>query len=430
MIGCVGPPRRRGVMLLIVLWVVTILSLLAYSVIYQTALETRLTSIRKKTVQAKASARAGLAKGFADLQNDLINDLSEEVDIFDSEGDYWALGEDEDNRIDVELTDNSTYTIETVDENRYFNLNSMSATSRPLLEEIIELIGYEEDDAKIVASAIIDYADEDEDPALDSSSGDEGVAYGMIRADNEGQGRVSEDEVDPVVFPNEAYRSVDQLLDVYGVTPELYFGPGTEEAEHFRKAMELGEQARRGESFLIKDRRRRRDEEPLGLRDFFTVSTVRNLNINTAPQHVLEAYFIAGGRSDGDRLAETVIKQRRGGKSRRIDREDAFKSDAEISAFGDLAPLVGPLNAIYPMGVISTHFTLTSTGEVGEVRQVLRVTVRRQMLELQRDETFESRDRDRDRRDLYDQRSRRRADKDDELTVRNPAIYIEKWHPT
>ncbi len=429
MIGCVKPPRRRGIMLLIVLWIVAILSLLAYSVIYQAALETRLTSVRKRTVQAKAAARAGLAKGMVDLQNDLINDLSEEFEIYDSEGDYWALGQDEDERIDVELAGGATYTIETVDENRFFNLNAMTAANRVLLEEIIEKIGYEEEDAKIVASAIIDYADGDEDPSLDSSSGDEGTAYAMIQADNEGR-RVREDDVEPMIFPNEAYRGVDQLLDVYGVTPELYFGPESEEAEYFRRQMKLGEVARRGEAFLIRDTRRRRGEEVLGLRDFFTVTDVRELNINTAPQHVLEVYFKAGGRSDGDRLAETVIKQRRGGKSRRIDREDAFKSEDEVAANGDLGSILGALESIYPLGVISSHFTLTSTGRVGEVRQVLRVTVLRRMFELQRDETFESRDRSREQQEGYDQRSRRRQDSDDELTVRNPGIYIVKWHPT
>jgi len=422
--------RRRAVMLILVLWVVTILSLLAYSIIYTTTLETRISTVRKRTVQAKALARAGIAKGYIDLRNDLIGDLSTEDGVFDSEGDYWAQGEDD--KTDVEMErDGGTFTVTVVDEDRLFNINSIGAPQKPLLIEIAKMIGYEEEDAKLVASAIIDYADQDEDASIDNPSENEGVTYATLQAESEG-GRVPDPEdIEPMSFPNERYRTVEQLLDVYGVTPELYFGPGSEEAEHFRNEMKIGAQARRGESFILKEpRRRRRDEPVLGLRDFFTATDTEALNLNTAPAHVLEALFRAAGRTDGDRLAESVIKHRRGGKSRRIKPDDAFKSLGDVQQYGDLQGIYSAMENFQPINVVSAHFTLTSTGTVGDVRQTLSMTVRREMIDLQRNETFESRDDARERQERYDGNRKRRTVKEDEMRVRYPAIYVESWNPT
>lgn len=421
--------RRRAVMLILVLWIVTILSLLAYSIIYTTTLETRITGVRKRGIRAEALARAGLAKGFADLRNDLINDLSEEQEIFDSEGDYWAVGDDDKTDIEFEEGEGS-FTVVVQDENRLLNLNAISTQHKALLVEIVEMIGYEEEDAKIVAAAIIDYADGDEDASIDNPSQNEGVTYAVFAAESAGERTIDPEEIEPLAFPNEPYRTVDQLLDVYGVTPELFFGPGSPEAEHFRREMELGVQARRGESFIIKERRRRRDEPVLGLRDFFTVSDIESLNINTAQVHVLEALLRAAGRTDGDRVAESVVKQRRGGRTRRIKSDDAFKNLQEVQDFGDLAGSFDAMTSMHNINVTSTHFTLTSTGTVGDVRSTLSVTVRREMIDLQRSETFESRDNTREREDRYLQRRKRHTNKDDELQVRYPAIYIEQWNPT
>ena len=48
--------KRRSVVLIVVLWITAVLSMMAYSVIYQATLETRLTSVRKRSLQAEPLA--------------------------------------------------------------------------------------------------------------------------------------------------------------------------------------------------------------------------------------------------------------------------------------------------------------------------------------------------------------------------------------
>ena len=419
-------PRRtgsRGIMLILVLWIVTILTIMAYSVIYQITLETRITSTRKKTLEAKNLARAGLARGFADLRNDLIFDFSEDGDEtppFDALGDVWA--DPEQGKVDIEMG-NGTYTVEIQDVNRLLNLNNFNPSNRILLQKIIEQIGYEEEEAIVTAAAIIDYADVDEAPSTDSPTDNEAYTYGGLIAEAEG-GIVRESEIQPVILPNEPYLSVDALLEVYGVTPELFFGPESEEAEFY--AEELG--YRWGDRFEMRSRRRSRfDGPPVGLRDFFTVQGNARTNINTAPRHVIQALLEAAGATDGDRLAESFIKDRPGGGRGRLDNDNALKSIQEAQASRTIGAYVGPMSSLHPLDVRSNFFKLTSTGTVGQVRQTLTVTVRRQLEDIRRDEDFETLDRAREREERLDSRRERWEDEDNENLIRIPTIRVVSW---
>lgn len=59
---------KRGIMLVLVLWMTAILSMMSYSVLYQVTIEMRLGSVRNRALQSEMLARAGLAKAFADLR--------------------------------------------------------------------------------------------------------------------------------------------------------------------------------------------------------------------------------------------------------------------------------------------------------------------------------------------------------------------------
>jgi type II secretory pathway component PulK len=419
--------RRRGIMLVLVLWVVTILSLLMYSLLFNLTLETRITSVRKKTVQAKAIARAGLAKGFVDLRNDLIADFSDEtIPAFDAEGDYWAKPEE--GKDDEEFGDGN-YTVTIEDQERFLSLRALSPTNRILLEKLIEEIGYNEDDAKIAAAAIIDFADEDEAPVLDSAPETEAIAYGLLKAEDEGI-RADEDDVVKVIFPNEAYLTVETLLEVYGVTPDLYFGPETPEAIYYNNLLAKDGKKRRDDRFRIENKRQRFDsdlERNLGLRDFFTADSNGQVNLNTAPKHVLMALFLAAGRDDADRAADDVIRYRRGGKDRRIDNDSAFTTVDDFSKLDTLASVLGPLQAIHPLGVRSEKFLVRSRATYGSQQTELAVLVSRELIQIQRDESFEALDRQRERLERFDDRRKRWEDKDDELLIRIPSIYVVRW---
>jgi hypothetical protein len=244
----------------------------------------------------------------------------------------------------------------------------------------------------------------------------------VIKAEDEQAGVADVDEVEPLVFRNEDYLTVDELLEVFGVSPAIFFGPHTPEAEYFSQFFD----APAGERFLSQL------EEPLtydtgrsyGLRDYFTVHGTGQLNINSIPFHVLVAMGkMAGG--DGEAFAERVLKNRRGGKDRDIDNSGAYKDGTDLARDVEVA---GVLNAVQGMGlpidVKSTTFRIVSTGVVGDVRSTLEVLVYREMRRMVRDETFEARERAAERRERNSGRYERRQDRADESIVRYPYVRV------
>lgn len=412
---------ERAIILVLVLWMVVILSLLAYSLLFQVGTETTITSTRKKHIKAMALARAGVGKAIVDLRNDLLFDSVEENKNFDGEGDVWARPEE--GKLEVVLGKDDSdgyYTTRVIDEESLFNINGFSGTNMIVLQKIIEQIGYEEEDAKIVAAAIVDYRDGDLIPVLENpASNDEGQAYAIVKGEDEG-GETDPDEVIPIRFRNEAYMTVDELLDVYGVTPDLFFGPGTPEAEHYKRVM--GEPV--GDRFFIKDRRRRSDEPVLGLRDYFTVWGSGALNLNTAQYHVLWALAEASGSIDGDSFAERVIRTRRGGKDSDIDNDRAFKDGADMAANGEIQAGLNASGNFYGVGIKSSTFRIISEGHVGEVTARYTVIVTRQLITMNRREDFEYMDRARERMDRNSGRTQRRENSDDERRVNYPYVRI------
>lgn len=412
--------RRRGVILLLVLWIVVVLSLITYSLLFQITTEAAITTTRKRSLQAEALARAGIAKAIVDLRNDMVFDHAQEGKIFDAEGDVWARPEE--GRLEATLgrrEDEGTFTTYVYDEEGLLNINQFIAPNMKLLETIITQIGYNEDDAKIVAAAIVDWRDGDFTPVLPDSPGpDEGTAYAVMKGEDEG-GETDQDEVQPLVFRNENFLSVDELLEVYGVTPDLYFGPDTPEARHYNAL--LGTAA--GERFKIEEKQDRpRGQRNLGLRDYFTVHGAGTLNINTAPEHVLRALAVAAGLDES--LGETIVDSRRGGKEEDLDNDEAFEDMTEVQANADTAQLVAAASPLYPIGVTSSIFRIRSRGVVGNVTYRLEALAFRKMLLLTRDEAFEYSERAEERLERNAGRSQRREDKENEQQTRYPYVTI------
>lgn len=419
--------QQRGLMLVMVLWVVTILSLLMYSLLYSLTLETVLTSTRKKSMQAEALARAGFAKAVADLKNDLIVDNTDDEDPpFDAEGDFWA--DPEEGKEEVEFGD-GVYNVTVKDHERLLNLNNHSGTNKVLFQKIAEEIGYDEEDAKIVAAAIVDYGDRDEICVLDEYLGQpEGLVYGTLLAEDRGLS-TREDDVEYIKMSNEGYYNVGELLEVYGVTPDLYFGPETPEAEHYKKVMGYEDGRRSFDRFQMERRRRSRldDGPPKGLRDYFNVRINSQLNLNTAEHHVLTALFKAAGNENGEDVAEDVIRTRRGGSDRRVDNDNAFKSPQDLQQHADIASWVGQAGNFHPIGFTSAQFDIISVATVNGVSKTLTASVTRQMITYQREESFELLDRAREFEDQNRGLQERIEDSDNELIRRIPVVYLDRW---
>jgi type II secretory pathway component PulK len=421
--------RQRGIVLVLVLWMVVVLSLIAYSLLFQVTTESSMTAARKKHLKAEALARAGVARAIVDLRNDIIFDHAEEAKRFDAEGDPWARPEED--KDEFALADeifagderDGYFSVRVYDEDGLFNINRISHSNRQILQTIMEKIGYSEEDAVLAAAAIVDWRDSDMQVGLaDSPHTDEGIAYAILKGEDTG-GETDPERVEPIVLRNEDFLTLDELLEVYGVTPDLYFGPGTAEAKYYNQQLGIEETRRRDRFHVEEPRRRRGDPPPLGLRDYLTVHGSGILNINTAPAHVLDALAVASGAGD-EGFGERVLRLRRGGRENNITNSNAFEDFTEVMANAEVQGVVGVARALYPIGVQSTTFRIVSFGVVEEVRARKEVLVFREMARLNRDEAFEYSDRVSSRLERNRDRFRRRENNQNEEVINHPYVRI------
>ncbi len=416
--------KNRGVVLVIVLWLIVILSLMAYSLLFQVSSEVTVTSTRKKQLQAEFLARAGLSKAIIDLKNDLLFDVSsEENKAFDAEGDVWARPEE--GKEEVYLTrdeEEGYYDVRVYDEESLINLKIMSQSNLKVLQNILVHFGYDEKDAEIAAAAIVDWQDPDLIPAYPNANAEEeGIFYSILRGEDTG-GETDPDDASPIPMRNENFLTTDELLEVYGVTPEAYFGYETPEAEYFKEEMNIDY----GGRFELDPPRRSRldDGPPPALRDIFTVYGTGILNMNTAPVYVLEAYAAGAGHSDPGSFADRVIRTRRGSKETNIDNSSAFKDRAALQSNTEISGVVAMGNNSIPTDVRSTTFRIVSEGHVGDVKVRIEALVFRKLLRLNRNEDFEYMERAEERRDVNSARYERRENRDNENQILYPYVRI------
>mgnify|MGYP000598559716 CR=1 FL=1 len=234
---------------------------------------------------------------------------------------------------------------------------------------LLRVLGVEEEKAKEIALAIVDWRDPDlvsgPNPAVRESE------YYASKQLEESHGRRREG---PPVYmsKNDNFTTLEELLDVYGVTPELFFGKETRRSRKSRIQASARDRVQRPEGGTVGQRR--------GLRDFLTVWSDGSINVNTAPVEVLAAIAAGAGRAPEDAigLAETAVSQRGGD---RPDTNNAFRQLADFQKNTGF-PAVGQSGA--RLTVISTTFQITALGTVRPskdarpIEHSVRVVVRRQ----------------------------------------------------
>jgi len=82
--------RRRAVILILSMWMVVVLSLLAYSLDFEVRVETKLTVTYRDQFRAEQLAQLGVARAVADIRNDHLIQPEPGVRAFDALGDTWA----------------------------------------------------------------------------------------------------------------------------------------------------------------------------------------------------------------------------------------------------------------------------------------------------------------------------------------------------
>ncbi len=190
---------RSGVVLVLVLWLMAFLSMMVLSFLRNERIELRVASGQADRMRAMELCKSGVAMAAAVLASDET--------AYDTAFDEWK-GSDEDFKEHVmgddgyfslifnDLDDQAEIAYGLSDENGKINLNSAPA------DVLAELPGMDEE----IAAAIVDWRDEDED----TQNGAESAYYQGLDP--------------PYACKNAPFETVEELLFVKGVTPDLLYG--------------------------------------------------------------------------------------------------------------------------------------------------------------------------------------------------------------
>jgi general secretion pathway protein K len=223
---------RNGIALIMVLWALTILSVLVFSFSLMARTETHSTASFKTAVTGRFLAEAGVERGIMEILYRNVN-----------KGQAVAVAGMEVLRVDGTLyagtIEKSGYTFRITDESGKIPLNALTDTSGILLKNLLKNLGYQPEEADTVVDSVLDWRDQDE---LHRLSGAESDYYMSLP--------------NPYKAKNGKFDTLEELLLVKGVTPAMLYGDGT------RK----------------------------GIIDFLTVySNTNAINVNAAPKEVLAA---------------------------------------------------------------------------------------------------------------------------------------------
>lgn len=223
---------QRGVALLIVLWVMTILMATVLSFSLMTRAETRGTLTFRDRLEKKYLAEAGLERGIAEMINHGVN-ANRTVTLEGEE--LWQR----DGTAYTGKLGNGGYVVRIFDESGKIPLNGLTDASAVILRNLLVNLGSSPQEADGICDAILDWKDADD---LHRLSGAESDDYQSLKA--------------PYRARNGNFESLEELLLVKGVTPAVLFGTET------RK----------------------------GLIQFVTLyNTTNRINLTVAPREVLEA---------------------------------------------------------------------------------------------------------------------------------------------
>jgi general secretion pathway protein K len=196
------PPKDKGFALLIVLWVVSALAVMGLSLSFAARTETYGTLSYKESLQNRLLAECGVERAVVELlyrQAVMKAGKAEEIPVWRTDGTTYA----------VPLY-NGFSTVRITDESGKIDINQLTDISAIVLKTLLINAGADAGSADIIADSILDWRDEDE---LHRLSGAESEYYMSLPI--------------PYRAKNAPFDSVDELLLVRGVTPEILYGtPG------------------------------------------------------------------------------------------------------------------------------------------------------------------------------------------------------------
>jgi general secretion pathway protein K len=215
--------NNSGIILLVVLWTMVVLTTLAISLGRQTHVELTLAKHAIGKLKSKYLAWAGVISAIDQIRQDGEDAASAEKDTL-----YYCgipikeSPSPQDLFEKVELED-GTYSVQYVpegegiskgtvyyglqDEERRLNLNGLTNENKDILIALLALLGHDEDTAKTIALAIIDWRDEDSMSTDSIESTEDDYYTGLSNSYH---------------CKNHPLDTTEELLLIKGVTPQIY----------------------------------------------------------------------------------------------------------------------------------------------------------------------------------------------------------------
>ncbi len=181
--------RKKGMVLVVVLWMVVVLILISASLDRDSRMDMRLSLTRAEKVRCKWACRAGLERA--------IGVLNEDIRTSDSLSDYWSDNDVDFNSVSLKQC---YFTVRCVDEASKLNINTATKEQLMALPYITEE----------VVEAIVDWRDENDNSG---PGGAEGGYYLNLPY--------------PYNIRNGPLKTIRELLLVKGVESELFYGEDT-----------------------------------------------------------------------------------------------------------------------------------------------------------------------------------------------------------
>jgi len=366
--------NKTGMVMVFVLWIVVLLGALASTLAWDVLVNSKLALAQREQQIAYNLARSGIALAMTHLANDLlVEDQENRGNPYDAYSDVWAQPPEEKDldKGGVKMG-KGIMSYEITDEESKININKASAQ---LLRAMLEFYGLDETESDDLANAICDWRDSDNNVLGDDES--TGLTENEYYSSLYGQ-KINKDLADEDLLyrcPNEPFFTIEELIDVQGMSDELFWGPDaiTKESVEIAKRSRIAKG--RSVASLGPKRRSLRRDSSQPMCDIITVQGEGNLNINTASEEVLTIVLYAANNltdmNSAKSLARTIVNYRGDNKSKRknLRPDDAFKSAEDLSKISgldneDLA-IVSNLSSLgISIGFKSNIFAITGTGRV------------------------------------------------------------------
>jgi len=295
----------KGVALIMVLWVIAVLSVIVLEFCFAMRTDMNITQNYKQELQLYTMAEGGVQRAITELiykHDPMVQQKRKPLDSAEipPENKEWVT----DGRPYFLLFDQRVCEVRVTSEGGKINVNLVSES---MLRKVIGNLGLEGETRDIVVDSIMDWRDPDD---FYRANGAENAYYQSLK--------------EPYHCKNGNLDSIEELLLIRGITPDLFYGKRGKNEEESSKV------------------------DRIGLKDIFTIySPMQQIDINSATPAALRA--VLGIPSE---MAQRIVEARK--EKKFVNQQDLLQRVPELSS------LMGEIGMLISFQSTTPYYTIES----------------------------------------------------------------------